>query len=144
MVVWVQTRLLESDELFSKDFGRGHACEGGRCDIRCLNAVHERCVCRCKGRNHGLMHKRRNISLDDSKLYFSLTHDPLIRKMFDGKRCLSCGETLDYAEILAYEHEGGIYYEPYKMKLWVFAECPRCRYQNTLKQIREVVVVWPG
>ena len=133
MGVWFQTTLFESEANLVEE-EKGHEPTVERCDVKCLNAVHEKCRCRCGGRNHGLMHKRRNTTLDDSKLYFSLSHDLEIRSLFDGKRCLNCGETLDYAEILAYEHEGGIYYEPYKMKLWVFAVCPRCRYQNALKK----------
>ena len=124
-MVYVQARLFGEPIVLDE----GHDLE--RCDIRCLRAGGHICRCRCHGKNHGLMRKRRNTTLDDSKLYFSLSHDLEIRRLFDGKRCLNCGETLDYAEILAYEHEGGIYYEPYKMKLWVFAECPRCQYQNS-------------
>ncbi|MEM3398498.1 MAG: hypothetical protein QXO75_01480 [Nitrososphaerota archaeon] len=135
MVAWVQTTLFENEaNLVEEKTDRDYEPAVERCDVKCLNAVHEKCRCRCGGRNHGLIHKLRNASLDDSRLYFSLSHDPGIRRLFDGKRCLSCGEPLDYAEILAYEHEGGTYYEPFKMKLWIFAECVKCRFQNALNK----------
>lgn len=32
--------------------------KGGRCNARCYNAKHEKCVCVCGGRNHGVGHDK--------------------------------------------------------------------------------------
>jgi len=130
VVVWVQARLIQSEAPIV--LSDGHDFEGERCDIRCLRAEGHICRCRCGGKNHGLLNKWVNSTLDGSGLYFSLDHDPEIRRLFDGKRCMNCGEPLDFAPIMAYEHEGGIYYKSFEIKIWVFAVCPRCRYQNSL------------
>ncbi|MEM4847182.1 MAG: hypothetical protein QW794_05435 [Thermosphaera sp.] len=132
-VVWVQARLIQSEAPIVLD--DGHDFEGERCDIKCLKAAHERCRCRCGGKNHGLLNKRVNSTLDGPGLYFSLDHDPEIRRLFDGKRCMNCGEPLDFAPIMAYEHGYGLYYEAFRTRLWIFAECIRCGYQNALNEV---------
>ena len=141
MGVWFQTRLLESDELFSKDFGRGHACEGGRCDIRCLNAVHEKCRCRCGGRNHGYFQRIKNSKLDSYRDYLWLNHIKKLRKFFEDKKCLSCGSSLIGSNIFGYPHENGLWIQEYEMRLWVFCECRKCGYQNAFRKF-EVDMLW--
>jgi hypothetical protein len=40
---------------------KGPSSKGGDdCDIRCLKASEPRCVCRCKGRNHGYLNAVKN------------------------------------------------------------------------------------
>ncbi|MEM2189623.1 MAG: hypothetical protein QXG35_09900 [Nitrososphaerota archaeon] len=133
MVVWVQARLIQSEApIVLHD---GHDFEGERCDIRCLNAVHEKCRCRCGGRNHGYLVKIKNLKLGQHVDYLWLNHIPEIRRFFEDARCLGCGHSLSDSEILGYPHESGIWIEDYQMMLWVFAVCPRCKYQNALNGV---------
>jgi hypothetical protein len=103
---------------------------GGECDTRCLQAQEDRCVCRCGGRNHGVLkHAEENESLDGER-YIWLGHIPEIAKLFEGYVCPTCGTILETADILGYPRDGGLYVENYKMRLWVFARCRKCGYDT--------------
>jgi hypothetical protein len=105
------------------------------CDIKCLMAIHDKCRCRCHGRNHGYLVKKKNAKLDDFETYLYLSHIEEIAKLFWGKKCPSCGDDLSSAEVLGYEHPDGIYVENYGMKLWVFARCPKCGFDISFKKV---------
>jgi hypothetical protein len=103
----------------------------GDCDIRCLRAEGDRCVCRCGGRNHGVLkYMEENESLDDEQRYIWLGHIEEIVEMFRGYVCPTCGTGFRPDDILGYPHDGGLYIEQYKMKLWVFGRCRRCGYDT--------------
>jgi len=95
------------------------------CDIRCLRAKGDRCVCRCGGRNHGILHKR---ALGESlNIYLGCFEE--IKQIFDGHVCPSCGTPFN-GEIFGYPHAGGLEVKKYGMKLWVFARCQKCGYET--------------
>ena len=72
-----------------------------------------------------------NQSLDES-LYEFIT-DPAILEVFEDAECVSCGESLRGAPVYGYEHPDGINVDG--KRLWVFATCPECKYQNSLAKI---------
>jgi hypothetical protein len=100
---------------------------GDDCDIRCLKASEPRCVCRCKGRNHGYLNAVKNESLDGER-YLALGHIRELMEFFREKACLVCG--YPHLEVLGYPHPDGIYLKQYDMRVWVFGRCLRCGYDN--------------
>jgi len=64
---------------------------------------------------------------------YELIADPRIIKFFEDKRCLTCGHPLKMAPIYGYEHPEGV--EVDGKKLWIFAICQKCGYQNSLTKI---------
>jgi hypothetical protein len=100
---------------------------GDDCDIRCLKASEPRCVCRCKGRNHGYLNAVKNESLDGER-YLALGHIKELFEFFREKACLVCG--YPHLEVLGYPHPDGMYLKQYDMRVWVFGRCLRCGYDN--------------
>ena len=72
-----------------------------------------------------------NQSLDES--LYELITDPAILEVFEDAECVSCGEPLAGAPVYGYEHPDGINVDG--RKLWVFAVCPKCGYQNALWKV---------
>ena len=105
------------------------------CDIKCLMAIHDKCRCRCGGRNHGYLVKKQNSKLDGFETYLFLSHVEEIAKLFWGKTCPSCGSDLSNAEIFGYEHADGILVRQYGLKLWVFARCPNCGHDVSFRKV---------
>jgi hypothetical protein len=101
--------------------------DGDDCDIRCLKASEPRCVCRCRGRNHGYLNAVKNESLDGER-YLALGHVKELFEFFREKACLVCG--YPHLEVLGYPHPDGIYLKQYDMRIWVFGRCLRCGYDN--------------
>jgi hypothetical protein len=102
---------------------------GDDCDIRCLKASEPRCVCRCKGRNHGYLNAVKNESLDGERC-LALGHVKELFEFFREKACLVCG--YPHLEVLGYPHPDGVYLKQYDMRVWVFGRCLRCGYDNAL------------
>jgi hypothetical protein len=106
------------------------ASGAGLCDRRCLRAKNDDCICRCLGRNHGILRMAEETGRQPE---LWLGHIPYIAAAFALRKCLNCGsEDLD---ILGYPHDGGIYISQYRMKLWVFGRCRRCGYENSLEKL---------
>jgi hypothetical protein len=117
----------------------------GDCDIRCLRAREKRCVCRCGGRNHGVLRfLEENGTLDEGPSYIWLGHIEEIAKLFEGYVCPSCGTPFTHADILGYPHDGGIYVENYKMRLWVFARCRKCGYDTAWWKLGRSLLTTPA
>jgi hypothetical protein len=116
----------------------------GDCDIRCLRAHEKRCVCRCGGRNHGVLkYVEENGTLDDGPRYIWLGHIEEIAKLFEGYVCPSCGTGFRPDDILGYPHDGGLYIEQYKMKLWVFGRCRKCGYDTAWWKLGRSILTVP-
>ena len=118
------------------------AVKHGDCDRRCLEAEEEKCVCRCGGRNHGILKKMENASLDGGH-YIYLDHIPEIRQLFEGYVCPGCGASFKTADLLGYEHPDGLYVKNYDMRLWVFARCRRCSYDTAWWKLGRALVTTP-
>jgi hypothetical protein len=106
-----------------------------KCDIKCLLATHDKCRCRCGGRNHGYLVKKKNAKLDEFEQYLFLNHIEEVANLFLGKKCPSCGHDLSSVEVLGYEHPDGMLVGQYGLKLWVFARCPKCGVDISYKKI---------
>ena len=106
-----------------------------KCDVKCLMAIHDKCRCRCGGRNHGYFVKKQNTKLDGFETYLYLSHVKEIANLFLGKKCPSCGSDLSSAEVLGYEHPDGLLVKQYGLRLWVFARCPKCGVDVSYKKI---------
>ena len=107
--------------------------EGGEvvpegCCPQCYYASGPDCRCGCGGRYHGL--GAGLTRLDDYG--YEVIADSEIHAFFVGERCLACGSSLR-ATVYCYDHPEG--YRVYGRRLWVFAECPRCGYQNSLAKV---------
>jgi hypothetical protein len=106
-----------------------------KCDVKCLMAMHDKCRCRCGGRNHGYLVKKKNTKLDEFEDYLFLSHIEEIAKLFLGKKCPSCGHDLSNAELLGYEHPDGLLVKQYGLRLWVFAQCPNCGINISFRKV---------
>lgn len=57
------------------------------------------------------------------------------KKQLTGKKCLICGKGLKPSYLKGYPHDGGytvFLFGKTKEKLWLYAECKNCGYQNAL------------
>ena len=63
--------------------------------------------------------------------------DEVIKYIID-KRCVNCGErlALGFFELGFYRHDGGWYVKSINEKLWIYAVCLHCGYQNALWKLR--------
>jgi len=100
------------------------------CCPQCYFANGPVCRCSCRGRYHGIGAK---LSRLDEYVGYEAVVDEAILKSFEDANCLSCGESLRRAPVLGYEHPDGAVVDG--RKLWVFAVCSRCGYQNSLDKI---------
>ena len=59
-------------------------------------------------------------------------------KYINGKRCVSCGTVLSIGnyELGFYPHSDGWLVKSVNMKLWLYARCLMCGYQNALWKLR--------
>jgi len=97
------------------------------CCPQCYYATGPVCRCSCGGRYHGIGAK---LSRLDEYAGYELIVNEAILEIFEDASCLSCGESLRGAPVFGYEHPDGVDVDG--RKLWVFAVCPRCGYQNSL------------
>ncbi|MEM1949370.1 MAG: hypothetical protein QXY50_02760 [Candidatus Caldarchaeum sp.] len=102
------------------------------CDHRCINARGNVCRCRCNGVNHGYMHRQGSGDL-------VLTHVSAVADVFHGTACPMCLTSLDAAEIYGYPHANGLWIEQFRQRLWVYAVCPKCRYQTSFRKVMPAV-----
>jgi len=100
------------------------------CCPQCYYATGPVCKCSCGGRYHGLGAKLPR--LDEFFDYEPVT-DESILEIFEDADCLSCGESLRGAPVYGYEHPDGVNIDG--RRLWVFAVCPKCGYQNSFAKI---------
>ena len=106
------------------------------CHPRCYYAdPRSPCRCRCGGAFHGHGYMNRNHRLDEYAGYELIANLRII-KFFEDKRCLTCGHPLKTAPIYGYEHPEGV--EVDGKKLWIFAVCQKCGYQNSLRKIMAI------
>lgn len=54
------------------------------------------------------------------------------RKMLRGKVCRWCNTPLDNVPIQSYPHGDGWEVKEYPYKMWLYVECPKCKYQWAL------------
>ena len=105
---------------------RDNAIPEGCCS-QCYYASGPVCKCSCGGRYHGLGAKLARL---DEYVGYEAVVDEAILKIFEDVNCLSCGVSLRGAPVFGYEHPDGVDVDG--RRLWVFAVCPRCGYQNSL------------
>jgi len=100
------------------------------CCPQCYYATGPVCRCSCGGRYHGLGAKLARL---DEYAGYEIIVDEAILKLFKDANCLACGHSLLDAPVYGYEHPDGIDVDG--RKVWIFAVCPRCGYQNSLAKI---------
>jgi len=100
------------------------------CCPQCYYASGPICRCSCGGRYHGLGAKLARL---DEYVGYEAIMDGGILKIFENANCLACGHSLLDAPVYGYEHADGINVNG--RRLWVFAVCSRCGYQNSLDKI---------
>ena len=108
---------------------RGDVIPEGCCP-QCYYASGPVCRCSCGGRYHGLGTKLARL---DEYAGYEAVMDEVILKIFEDAKCLTCGESLRGAPVFGYEHPGGVNVDG--RRLWVFAVCVKCGYQNSLNKI---------
>jgi len=116
-------------EAESREEEKGESIPGGCCP-QCYYATGPVCRCSCGGRYHGLGAKLSR--LDDYAGYEAIMEEAII-KLFEDADCLICGHSLSGAPVYGYEHPDGFNVDG--RRLWVFAVCPGCGYQNSLAKI---------
>ena len=103
------------------------------CCSQCYYATGPVCRCSCGGRYHGLGAKLSR--LDEYAGYEAIMEEAII-KLFEDADCLICGHSLSGAPVYGYEHPDGFNVDG--RRLWVFAICPRCGYQNSLIKVAAI------
>jgi len=99
------------------------------CCPSCYYASGPVCKCSCGGRYHGLGAKLARLD----EFAYEAVVDECVLEVFKNVNCLACGHSLLDAPVYGYEHADGINVNA--RKLWVFAVCSRCGYQNSLAKI---------
>ena len=58
-----------------------------------------------------------------------------------GLRCLNCGKPLKQFMVGYYKHSDGFFVESLGCRVWIYAICPFCHYQNSLHKLLRSVKV---
>lgn len=105
--------------------------------MRCENAKHDKCVCRCRGTLHKLYGQRHDNEMPISKeKIISMSGEiekklsPIIDKWFN----CSCGVSFQLSDFLGYPHDNGLADNNSK-KYWIYVRCPKCGYDWSWQKI---------